>query len=269
MTDLDRTYIYVARTFAAPGLTVEKFSTRLTAAALPSWRELLRAGVLASVETLRKVGDIELHTSARPVRDWDYFVLLELAEGVATEELLESERRAGIDGALAALAHVEYLSCEVLTRPAGAGTAIPRPAPGLLHPPADQFAGIEYIYIPPPHWQEYQDYMRHVMGPVGARMTQLGHCYRVQIMERMTLLRWDESLPSWNRVHILWAAFDAPGDAFIRRTTEVIRAHLGEANDVESTLGRVAHYRLKPRMSKNVRVESLCLQATPLTDTGR
>ncbi|MBL8265198.1 hypothetical protein, partial [Steroidobacter sp.] len=254
MTDKDRSYSYLARTFDAPTLSTQEFARHLDAVAMPTWRRLHEAGVLASVETLRKVGDIDMQTAPGPVRDWGYFVQLELGAGADIEAVLQAERDAGLEAALARQPGIQYLSCEVLVRPAGAGTAIPHPSPRHRSPPANQYAGIEYIQIPNPHWDEYRGFMRDVMGPVGAQLVDEGYSYRIQIMERARLLRWDDSLPEWNRVHILWGEFDDPDRGFLRHTSEVIRSRFGPGGDVLSTLSRTSHYRVKPRMSKNVRL---------------
>lgn len=259
MTNADRSYTYIARTFDAPSLTPQAFAEAIDSIAMPVWRRLHASGSLASVEGLCKVGDIDMQTSTDPVRDWTYFILLELAPGIDAQDVLDVEHAVGVEAALDAHGSIEYLSSEVLTRPAGAGTAIPLPLSGSIVPPANQRAGIEYIQIPQPYWDEYRQFMREVMGPIGARLVDRGYSYRVQILERRSLLRWHTSLPAWNRVHILWGEFDDPQNGFLKHTTEVIRSYLGSDNDVLSTLARTNHYRVKPRMSKNVRMEALCL----------
>lgn len=259
MVELDRTYSYIARAFDAPCLAPEDFAAALSSIVMPLWQRLYHAGVLASVEVLRKVGDIDLQTSPQGVRDWGYFVLLELAADATPEAVLAAEAAEDLERKLGGSEHLGYLSGEVLVRPINAGTAVPLPAQRYAMPPANQCAAIEYIQIPQRHWEEYHRFMHDVMGPVGAKLVEQGHSHRVQIMERAQLLHWDPSLPAWNRVHILWGDFDDAETGFLRQTTEAIRQLFGVEHDVASMLNRTSHYRIKARMSKNLRLESMCL----------
>lgn len=259
MTDADRRYEFIAKTFDAPGLGLDRFTEVLSKAVLPLWRQLARDRVLASVQTLRKVGDVDLQTSSQTVRDWQYFVLLELSEHASTQEVLQAE--AAHDFTVTALARqgVEYLSNEVMQRPAEAGTAIPVPSPRYEEWPANQLAAIEYIDIPAAHWLDYRQFMKEMMGPVGAQLVRQGHSYQVQILERVTAVYRDPSLPAWNRIHLLWGEFDDPVNGFFKHTNAAIDTVLGAGRDVQAVLGQVASYRTKPRMSKNVAVPALSI----------
>lgn len=259
MNDADRSYLYLAKIFDAPGLGRERFTQALRETALPVWQQLHRDGRLVSLETLRKVGDVELQTSAEPVRDWEYFVLAELAPGVEPTEMIEAEAAAGLIPARYAALGIQSLSDEIVVRPAGAGTAIPQPSPHFAAPPPDQLAAIEYIQIPDGYWEDYHRFMREVMGPVGAQLVRSGRSYRVQILERVRTLHREASLPLWNRIHILWGHFDEPRSGFFAHTNEAIREALGSALDVQEALAPVNRYRIKPRMSKNRRIEELCI----------
>lgn len=255
----DRRYTYLAKTFDSP-LDPACFVDRMRTSVLPAWRALCEAGSLRSVEVLQKIGDIDLLTAARPVRDWSHFALLELAESADVERVIAAEADAGVSMPALAELDIEYLSNEILVRPAGAGTAIP--APFSTWPPPRQTAGIEYIEIPEARWLEYRGFMQRVMGPVGARLVELGHSARIQILECERALHRDPSLPRWNRVHVLWGEFDDPATGFFRHTTEVVRTLLGPELDMHGALAAVNAYRTKPRMSRNVLVPELCLRAT-------
>ena len=43
---------------------------------------------------LRKVGDVDLQTTAGSVRDWQYFLLAELDRGVEAAQVIEASERA-------------------------------------------------------------------------------------------------------------------------------------------------------------------------------
>jgi hypothetical protein len=255
----DRQYVYLAKTFDAPSLTLEDFTAAMEARVLPHWRRLFERGWLRSVQMLHKVGDIDLQTAAGSVRDWQYFLLAELGRGVEAAQVAEEETQAGISPAKLDGAGIDYLSSEILSRPADAGTAIPAPSRRFSAPPRDQLAAIEYIQIPPQHWDEYRRFMKEVMGPVGAHMVKVGRSYQVQILEQIAVLHRSDSLPPWNRIHILWGRFDDPQRGFFQHTNEAIREVLGRGIDVQAALDPVNRYRIKPRMSKNQRVEALCL----------
>ena len=259
MTSPDRKYTYVAKTFDAPAIGLAGFEAALRESVLPAWQHARAAGTVKSVQTLRKLGDVDLQTAAAPVRDWEYFVLAELEEGAEPAQLLEAERAAGLDAGRLASRGVEYLSNEILVRPASAGTAIPTPSPRFAAPPLSQQAAIEYIQIPPAHWDDYHRFMKEVMGPVGAQMVRVGHSYQVQILERSDVLHRDASLPQWNRIHVLWGEFDDPANGFFKHTNLAIREVLDAQLDVQQALQPVNRYRIKPRMSKNRRVEALCI----------
>lgn len=262
MTDADRRYLFLAKTFDAPGLDAARFTEAISQVALPTWRQLHRDRLLASVQTLRKVGDVDLQTSSHSVRDWKYFVLLELSEHADAQEVLRIETANGVT--VPAFAHhgVEYLSNEVMQRPAGAGTAIPVPSPRYSAWPANQLAAIEYIDIPEAHWLAYRQFMKDVMGPVGAQLVRQGDSYQVQILECLAAVHRDASLPAWNRIHLLWGEFNDPVNGFFKHTNAAIDTVLGTGRDVQAVLGQVASYRNKPRMSKNVAVAELCIQRT-------
>jgi hypothetical protein len=228
-------------------------------AALPVWRQLHDDRVLASVQTLRKVGDVDLQTSSQTVRDWQYFVLLELTEHASAEEVLRAEAAHGLTAAALASRGVEYLSNELMERPAQAGTAIPVPSPRYSAWPSNQLAAIEYIDIPEAHWLDYRQFMKEVMGPVGAQLVRQGDSYQVQVLECLEVVHRDPSLPAWNRIHLLWGEFDDPVNGFFKHTNTAIDKVLGAGRDVQAVLGQVATYRNKPRMSKNVAVPALSI----------
>lgn len=251
MTALDRRYTFIAKTFDAPAVGPDGFIAALREMALPLWRQLHRDGVLVSVQALQKVGDVDLQTSAARVRDWEFFILLELSEHASPDSIVTAELDAGFDAAALKRRGIEYLSNEVMQRPAGAGTAIPLPAPGSDEWPASQLAAIEYIDIPLAQWDAYRRFMKEVMGPVGAQLVREGHSYQVKILERVAIVHRDESLPDWNRVHLLWGEFDDPVNGFFKHTNAAISTVLGAANDVRAVLEPVNSYRVKPRMSKN------------------
>lgn len=259
MSPADRTYTYIAKTLDAPETDLAGFISDMTRDALPVWRELRDAGLLTSVQSLMKVGDVDLQTAGRAVRDWQYFVLLELTAQTPADVILQTERDSGLEAALKANPRVHYLSNEVLQRPEGAGTAIPVPATPFAGPPANQLAAIEYIEIPTSHWKEYHEFMRTVMGPVGAHMVRNGNSHLVQILECTRVVHHDASLPAWNRIHILWGEFEDPHIGFFRHTTQAVRRVIGPEHDVQSALDPANRYRIKPRMSKNLRIEALCL----------
>jgi hypothetical protein len=259
VTDLDRQYLYIASTFDAPGPDDARFVDALSAIALPVWRQEHDAGSIASVQVFRKDGDVDLQTSSTNVRDWRYFALVELTEGTAAGDILNAERAAGLTPENLARHGVQYLSCEVLERPARAGTAVPLPSPHWSAPPEHHQAAIEYIQIPPAHWQEYRDFMREYMGPVGARLVRLGHSFQIQILERLQTVHRDESLPDWNRIHILWGDFEQARHGFLRHTNEAVQAVVGLGQDVHSVLNAANSYRIKPRMSRNRLLTALCL----------
>lgn len=259
MTDADRRYLFIAKTFDAPGLTVARFTEVMSEIALPVWRQLYHDRVLASVQMLRKVGDVDLATSAQTVRDWEYFVLLELTEYAAAQDVTQVEMANGLTVSALGKAGVDYLSNEVMQRPAAAGTAIPVPSPRHSAWPANQLAAIEYIDIPERHWLDYRRFMKEVMGPVGAQLVRQGDSYQVQILECLLALHRDASLPAWNRIHLLWGEFDDPVNGFFKHTNAAIDTVLGAGRDVQAVLGQVASYRTKPRMSKNVAVPGLSL----------
>lgn len=256
--DMDRNYTYIAKTFDAPNLSVAAFIELMREIALPIWRRQYEQGSIASVHVLHKIGDIDLQTAATPVRDWRYFAALELSPD-AVESVCEAELRAGLDVPALARRGVQYLSNEIAVRPAGAGTAIPRPSPRCPSRPRNQVAAIEYIYIPDEFWDEYRMFMRDVMGPVGARLVELGDSYQIQILECHRVLHRDPTLPAWNRIHILWGNFDDARDGFIARTSSVVRSLIGQDRDVHAVLSATSHYRVKPRMSKNEPLDPLCL----------
>jgi hypothetical protein len=259
MSPVDRQYVFIAKTFDAPELEQGEFAAVLEEAAMPTWRRLMKTGELQSVQVLRKVGDVDLQTATDPVRDWQYFVLAQLGPGVEVAQVIDAEREAGLHPDRLAARRVQYLSNEILARPAAAGTAIPGQSPRYAHPPADQLAAIEYIQIPPEHWEDYRRFMKEVMGPVGAHMVRVGHSYQVLILEQTAVVHRSVSLPEWNRVHILWGRFDDPDEGFFRHTNEAIREVLGPGLNVQAALDPVNRYRIKPRMSKNQRIEALCL----------
>lgn len=259
MTDADRRYLFIAKTFHAPGLTPDQFTAVLSQLALPIWRQLHRDRVLASVQTLRKVGDVDLQTSSATVRDWDYFVLLELTEHATANDTVQIEAANGLTVPALARHGIEYLSNELLERPAGAGTAIPVPSTLYQAWPANQHAAIEYIDIPDSHWLDYRQFMKEVMGPVGAQLVRQGDSYQVQILECVRAFHRDASLPVWNRIHLLWGEFDDPANGFFKHTNAAIDTVLGAGRDVQAVLGEIASYRTKPRMSKNVAVPELSM----------
>jgi hypothetical protein len=259
MGSVDRQYVFLAKTLDAPELELEEFVAVVQEVAMPTWRRQVQAGQVQSVQVLRKVGDVDLQTATDPVRDWQYFVLAQLGADTEAAQVAEAEHRAGLDPRSLAARRIEYLSNEVLVRPAAAGTAIPGRSPRHAAPPAEQLAAIEYIQIPPAHWEDYRRFMKEVMGPVGAHMVRVGDSYQVLILEQTAVLHRSESLPEWNRVHILWGRFDDPGAGFFRHTNEAIREVLGPGLDVQAALDPVNRYRIKPRMSKNRRIEALCL----------
>lgn len=256
---MDRDYIYLAKTFDAPQLPVAAFVERMRSTALPVWRHLLEQGAIVSVQSFEKIGDIDLQTSPAGVRDWRYFVAVELEPGESIELVHDAERRAGLDVEQLARLGIQYLSNEVTVRPTGAGTAIPMPSPHWPVPPPNHSAGVEYIQIPARFWEEYRDFMRTVMGPVGARLVEQGDSFQIQIMECRQVLHRDPTLPPWNRIHVLWGDFDDPGAGFIERTSKVVRSMISPDSDVHATLGATNHYRIKPRMSKNQLLKPLCL----------
>lgn len=259
MTDADRRYLFIAKTLDAPGLGLAQFTEVMSRVALPIWRQLHHDRVLASVQTLRKVGDVDLQTSSQTVRDWEYFVLLELTEHASAQDVTQVEVANGVTVAALAKAGVEYLSNEVMQRPAAAGTAIPVPSSHHAAWPESQHAAIEYIDIPESHWLDYRQFMKEVMGPVGAQLVRQGHSYQVQILECVQALHRDASLPAWNRIHLLWGEFDDPVNGFFKHTNSAIDTVLGRGRDVQAVLGQVASYRTKPRMSKNVAVPALSI----------
>jgi hypothetical protein len=259
VTDLDRRYTYLAKTFDAPALDDNQFAEVMTASVLPVWRALHEAGLVTAVQVLRKDGDIDLQTSSTPVRDWGYFALLELSPDVAVDTVLVAEHDGQVTVANLARSGVSYLSCEVLERPARAGTAIPLPSPHWTSPPAHHQAAIEYIQIPPGYWEEYRAFMRDYMGPVGARLVRLGHSFQIQILERTRVVHRDDSLPAWNRIHILWGDFEDQRNGFVSHTNEAVQALVGPQHDVHSVLNATNGYRVKPRMSRNRLLTSLCL----------
>lgn len=260
MTDLDRHYTYIAKTFDAPLLDEVQFVAAVTASVLPVWRSLHEAGVIAAAQVLRKEGDIDLQTSTTPVRDWNYFALLELAPDAAVDTVLAAEHDAHVTVAGLARSKVSYLSCEVLERPAHSGTAVPLPSPHWTAPPAHYQAAIEYIQIPPAHWEEYRAFMRDYMGPVGARLVRLGHSFQIQILEQTRTVHRDDSLPAWNRIHILWGDFEDERNGFVSHTNEAVQALVGPEHDVYSVLNAANGYRVKPRMSRNRLLAPLCLE---------
>lgn len=263
MTDADRRYLFIAKTFDAPGLSLAEFIAVMSRVALPVWRQLHHDRVLASVQTLRKVGDVDLQTSGQTVRDWKYFVLLELTEHASAQEAAQVETTNGLTVAALAQAGVEYLSNEVMQRPAAAGTAIPVPSPRYSAWPANQLAAIEYIDIPERHWLDYRQFMKDVMGPVGAQLVRQGDSYQVQVLECLLAMHRDASLPAWNRIHLLWGEFDDPVNGFFKHTNAAIDTVLGAGRDVQAVLSQVASYRNKPRMSKNVAVPALSISRAP------
>ena len=259
MTDADRRYLFIAKAFDAPGLSLAEFTEVMSRVALPIWRQLHHDRVLASVQTLRKVGDVDLQTSSQTVRDWDYFVLLELTEHASAQDVAQLEAAQGLTVAAMAKTGVEYLSNEVMQRPAAAGTAIPVPSPRYPAWPANQLAAIEYIDIPEAHWLDYRQFMKEVMGPVGSQLVRQGDSYQIQILECMSALHRHASLPAWNRIHLLWGEFDDPVNGFFKHTNAAIDTVLGSGRDVQAVLGQIASYRNKPRMSKNVAVPELSI----------
>lgn len=254
----DRSYLYLGKTFDAPNLDCRQFTTVMQSEVLPIWRTLHSRGLIASAHVLQKTGDIDLFTLKEPIRDWRYFALLEIAEGVGAVAVAEAERDLGLRGERLERHSIQYLSNEALQRPAGAGTALPIPSQYWDAPPANHSAGIEYIQIPDDYWDEYRRFMRDVMGPVGARLVALGHSYQIQIMERTHVLHRDASLPDWNRIHILWGDFDDSTNGFIERARRA--AHDVLRLDVHGALSSTNHYRLKPRMSKNQLLKPLCIE---------
>lgn len=263
MSDADRNYSYLVKTFDAPQVGVHGFVEVMSRLALPTWRALAAAGQLEAIHVLRKVGDIDLQTSALPVRDWAYVAILELAEHASPDAVLAAEAAAGLDVASLSRNGIEYLSNEALVRPERAGTAIPLPSPHWPTPPVAQQAAVEYIQIPDRHWNEYRRFMKEVMGPVGARLVRLGASYQIQIMERVRVLHRDPSLPAWNRIHVLWGDFTDSANGFIARTNEAVRVVLGPEHDVRSALDAANGYRVKPRMSRNVLIGELSILRAP------
>ena len=259
MTDADRRYLFIAKTFDAPGLSLAEFTQVLSQVALPIWRQLHRDRMLIGVQALRKVGDVDLQTSGAAVRDWEYFVLLELSEDATPEAFTQTETAHGLTVAALAAAGVQYLSNEEMQRPAAAGTAIPIPSPRYDAWPANQLAAIEYIDIPDAHWLDYRQFMKEVMGPVGAQLVRQGDSYQVQILECVQPVHRDASLPAWNRIHLLWGEFDDPVNGFLKHTNAAIDTVLGAGRDVQAVLGTIASYRNKPRMSKNVALPALSI----------
>ena len=268
MIDHDRRYTYIAKTFHAATLDPRQFVALMAQGALPVWRSLQQSGSIVAAHVYHKDGDIDLQTSSVRVRDWSYFALLELAEDAAVQSVLDAEEAAGLTREQLAEAGVEYLSCEVLERPARAGTAIPLRSPHWSAPPDHQQAAIEYIQIPDAHWQEYRDFMRDFMGPVGARLVRLGHSFRIQILECTQVVHRDESLPQWNRIHILWGDFEDPRNGFFRHTNEAIEVVVGLGENVHSVLSAANSYRIKPRMSRNQLLAPLCLDRSGPLSVG-
>jgi hypothetical protein len=255
----DRRYVYLVKTLDAAQLNTTEFVAAMRVAALPTWHTLRDRGLVHSVQVLRKIGDIDLQTSASPTRDWAYCAIVELGQGASPDEVLAAEATGGIEsGALARLG-IEYLSNELCVRPQGAGTAIPRPSPRWPTPPPHHDLAIEYIQIPQQRWQDYHLFMKQVMGPVGASLVETGNSHQIRILECERVLHHATSLPAWNRIHILEGDFADSRAGFFARTNEAIRALLGPEYDIESALARVNEYRIKPRMSRNRPIEALSI----------
>jgi hypothetical protein len=249
----DRDYHYLLATLHAPELTVAQFVERVAAHITPAWRELVQTDHLRSVRWFAATGEIDLHTDPAAVRPWDYVTLAEIEPG--TNPSVVGQRA---DRALHISQQVQVLSSELIVRRAASGTAIPKPSTRLPRLPDNHSVGIEYIHIPDGRHDEYRQFMHDIFGPVGRLLVERGQAYQVIISERAELYRWDDSLPAWNRIHILISDFDhEPG--FFDATNTAVREVLGTGVDVHAALAPANSYRSKPRMSKNVVLHSLSI----------
>jgi hypothetical protein len=255
----DRDYFFLARAMHADGLDRMEFVRRMATTALPTWRSLEKDGRISSACCFARIGDVDLQTDGSPVRGWDYFVLIEVAEGVDARNVARVEQEGLRHGGLLDDERVEILSEEILQRRAGSGTAVPRPSPRLPAMPTGFTVAIEYISIPEERWLDYQRFMRDVFGPVGCLLVERGDAYKVIITERVALLHWDDSLPHWNRIHILMSDFDDEEAGFLPATNQAVRDVLNTESDVYGALEAVEGYRRKPCMSKNIVLPDLSI----------
>lgn len=242
----DRDYIFTARTFDG------SFEPAWLVAHRP-WLDGLRSsGTVASARVYEKIGDVQPPSAG--ARDWRWFVLTELAPGADADAMIAGEQR--IDAA----SGVTPLTHELLCRPRGAGTSVPRPGPAHHRCPPNFTAAIEYIAIPEAHWEEYRQFMYDVFGPIGRRLVAKGDFDEAIITERRKLICADPSMPDWNRIHILvtdWSDFDL----FVARASAVVPEVLGRDIGMFEALAPAERYRIKPRMTNNRLREDLSLIA--------
>lgn len=247
----DRDYHFLVKTFDTPAMAADTARAAIATCLLPCWRSLHEAGVILSAAVWHKIGDLDIQTESSGVRDWNWFVSLELASGADGDLVVQQEEKSGISRTALREHGIDYLSNELMVRPAGAGTAVPRPSSLLSGLPENFSAGVEYINIPEERWRDYQQFMRTVFGPIGACMVEMGACYQVAIMERVKTYLRHQSLPTFNRVHVLISNFEDMTAGFFPMSSVAVERVVGKGHTLESALAPAASYRRKPRMSRN------------------
>lgn len=255
----DRDYYFIARAIDCPGLNDGAFVDRLQRDALPVWKELLGEGALANVRTFRKVGVIGLGAENTVDREWAFFCIAEIGEGVDAEEVADREVAGWKAAGLYDTPGIDILATELLMRRAGSGTALPQSSEQHDGKPAHFTTAVEYIYKLPGHEDAYRTFMHDVFGPVGQVMVQKGDAYSVTITERVKVFNRDLNLPDWNDIHILVGDFDDRENGFAAKAGEAVSTVLGEESDALSALQPAVKLRRKVLMSKNVEVAELCL----------
>ena len=205
-------------------------------------------------EIYRDVGSVSFELTGGKARAWQYCVIAELAPDTMIADLVA--RPPAILTVPEWEPGVQCLSSELAVRPQGAGTCIPRAAIGKAAMPSHYKVGIEYIYIPPGNWTDYQDFMRSVYGPIGKLLVEDDHFHKLIITERVCSFLHDPSMPEWNCVHISAADFDSETDGALARVSEAVRSYLGPDATIESSFAPVRGYRLKAKMSRNSLVYS-------------
>lgn len=249
---MDRHYFFWIATFTSSRsepddlAALERLMSAAARAAAP--------GSFVGYEVYRDVGAVSMETSEQPVRAWKYCLIAELDPDVDVSRLTAAAPApfSGSDWP----AGLHCLSSEIAVRPARAGTAVPRRS-GRTAAGAESFTtAIEYIDIPPEHWDHYKAFMRDVFGPVGRWLLEHGYSQKIVVTERVHSFRHDPSLPSWNRVHTLHGDFDRQHGGFAERTAEAASVILGKPASMASAMAPIS-YRRKPKMSKNVLVRSV------------
>lgn len=247
----DRYYIF--KTFRAS--TSDGFAAAASTLA-PVLTGLRNDGLIIESWGYRRTHTVADQSEKIEGEPWNGTVLMEIAPDADPGRAAEMITRAAEEAGWRRHNKFEALSSEVLVRPALGKTA----SGDVKEPMTQNFTtAIEYIFIPPGHYDHYRQFMFDIFGPLGKWLVDNAYSDGIRITESQRVIYRSTDLPPWNRVHFLTGDFGQDGGSFQKASELRLGELSGENTDLLSALAPIMAYRRKVEMSDNIDIEALRL----------